>query len=202
MSAHLECGDDAHTSSISVTMVSLTAIEDTMTALNTTIAFGLLLPFASVAHAEGEVFPPPTTLLSSDFDTSTLPKESISRPTMSNGLPHHVEARLIADHQSIAPGAELQLGIWLEQDDEWHTYWKSPGTIGKPTLIDWRLEVGEGDAVEELDVSVSDHEYPIPTSSINLVSYPMDMKIRSCSYQRLHLPESLDSDTLFVKRRR
>ena len=99
---------------------------------------------------------------------------------MSNGLPHHVEARLIADHQSISPGVEIQLGIWLEQDDEWHTYWKSPGTIGKPTLIDWSLEIGEGDTVEELNVSVSDHEYPIPTKvRPNLVSCPMDTKIPS-----------------------
>ena len=61
---------------------------------------------------------------------------SVSRPTMSNGIPHHVEVRLISDHQTVAAGTAIQLGIWLEQDEEWHTYWKSPGSIGKPTLID------------------------------------------------------------------
>lgn len=169
-----------------------------MTAFKTALAFGLFIPFATVAHAEGDVFSPPNQTALSDFDTSTLPKESVSRPKMGNGLPHHVEVRLIADHQTVEPGLEVQLGIWLEQDEEWHTYWKSPGTIGKPTFIDWRLEIGEGDTVEELDVAVSEHEYPIPTKfdQSGIVSYGYEDSVLLVS--TVTLPESLESDTLFV----
>ena len=151
-----------------------------MTAFKTAISIGLFLPFASVAQAGGDVFPPPNHTTISDFDTTALPEGSVSRPTMSNGIPHHVEVRLVSDHQTVSAGTELQLGIWLEQDEEWHTYWKSPGSIGKPTLIDWRLELGEGETAEELNVAVSDHQYPIPTNLISQVSYLTAMKILYC----------------------
>ena len=169
-----------------------------MTALKTALAFGFFIPFTTVAHAEGDVFSPPNQTTLSDFDTYTLPKGSVSRPTMGNGLPHHVEVRLIADHQTVEPGLEVQLGIWLEQDDEWHTYWKSPGTIGKPTLIDWSLEIGEGDTVEELDVAVGEHEYPIPTKfdQSGIVSYGYEDSVLLVS--TVTLPKSLDSDRLFI----
>ena len=101
-------------------MVSLTAIEDTMTALKTAISIGLILPFSTIAHAEGDVFSPPNHSSLSDFDTSALPKESISRPLMGNGLPHHVEVRLIADHLSIAPGIEVQLSIRMTVNADSH----------------------------------------------------------------------------------
>ena len=167
-----------------------------MTAYTIAISVGLFLPFARVAQAGGDVFPP-LTLRPSMILIQPISKESISRPTMSNGIPHHVEVRLISDHQSIAAGTELQLGIWLEQDDEWHTYWKSPGSIGKPTLIDWRLELGEGDT-QRKNVAVSDHQYPIPTKldQSGIVSYGYEDSVLLVS--AVTLPDSLNGDTLYV----
>ena len=170
-----------------------------MTALKTALTFALFLAFATVAQAGGDVFPPPNYSSLSDFDTTNLPEGSVSRPTMSNGIPHHVEVRLLSDHQTVAAGENIQLGIWLEQDEEWHTYWKSPGSIGKPTLIDWRLEIGKGNTAEELNVAVSDHQYPIPTKfdQSGIVSYGYEDSVLLVS--TVTLPESLNSDTLFVK---
>ncbi len=164
-----------------------------------TIAFFCTLLFTpSPAFADGDVFPPPTESIVLTLDTTTLPKSAISRPTMSNGIPHHVEVRLLSDHTSVTPNTDLQLGIWLEQDEEWHTYWKSPGSIGKPTLIDWRLELGDGDQAVEIDAPVSDHTYPIPTKfdQSGIVSYGYEDSVFLTA--AVTLPETLDSDVLYV----
>ena len=164
-----------------------------------TASFGLIVSFIGSAFADGDVYPPPNHQVIPTFDATSLPSGAVSRPTMSNGIPHHVEVRLLSDHQRVAGGDEVQIGIWLEQDEEWHTYWKSPGSIGKPTVIDWSLEVGEGDTAEELDVVVSPHEYPIPTKfdQSGIVSYGYEDSVLLIS--TVTLPDELLSDTLFVK---
>ncbi len=158
-----------------------------------------LLSLVPNAEANGNVYPPPQTHTLSALDISQLPTSAISRPTLSNGVPHHVEVRLFSDHQQVHAGDTIQLGIWLEQDEEWHTYWKSPGSIGKPTVIDWSLELGAGNTAEELDVSVSDHQYPIPSKfdQSGIISYGYEDSVMLTS--SVTLPETLDSDLLYIK---
>ena len=67
-----------------------------------------------------------------DVDFTNLPKESSVRPIASNGEPHHVQATLFTDKSTIAAGETLRLGIHLEQDEGWHTYWKSPEILVDP----------------------------------------------------------------------
>ncbi len=152
----------------------------------------------NTAHANGDVYPPPVNSVALKLDTSTVQQSAISRPTMSNGVPHHVEVRLVSDHTDIVPGTDLQLGVWLEQDEEWHTYWKSPGSIGKPTLIDWQLELGTGDNAVEIDAPVSDHIYPIPTKfdQSGILSYGYEDSVFFTA--GVTLPDTLDSDVLYV----
>lgn len=53
-----------------------------------------------------------------------------------------VRARLIAESGAVEPGGKVWLGIHLEQDEGWHTYWKNPGDAGLPTSVSWQLPEG------------------------------------------------------------
>ncbi len=51
-----------------------------------------------------------------------------------------VRAELVAHApQGIAPGQSIQLGLLLEHQPDWHTYWKNPGDSGLATQLDWSL---------------------------------------------------------------
>ncbi|MEL6350002.1 MAG: protein-disulfide reductase DsbD domain-containing protein, partial [Myxococcota bacterium] len=101
-----------------------------------------------------------------DVDFSSLPSSAAVRPEIGD-TPHPVLARLIADKQTVAPGDTVRLGVHLEQAEGWHTYWRSPGEIGKPPEIAWGLP---GDA------TASAHVFPIPHryDEQDIVSYGYD----------------------------
>ena len=50
-----------------------------------------------------------------------------------------VQARLIADSQSVVPGQSVQIGVELVIPAGWHVYYEEPGDSGKPTSIEWTL---------------------------------------------------------------
>ena len=51
-----------------------------------------------------------------------------------------VRAELVANApDGIAPGQSIQLGLLLEHQPEWHTYWQNPGDSGLPTQLNWSL---------------------------------------------------------------
>ena len=54
----------------------------------------------------------------------------------------HVEAELVADKASAAPGQPTLVGLKLRMAEHWHTYWKNPGDSGLPTRIKWTLPPG------------------------------------------------------------
>jgi thiol:disulfide interchange protein DsbD len=53
----------------------------------------------------------------------------------------HVEARMVGESTHIQPGTPYRLGLLLDHDEGWHTYWKSTAT-GYATSIDWELPEG------------------------------------------------------------
>ncbi len=53
-----------------------------------------------------------------------------------------VKAQLIASVQSVAPGAEIYLGLNQKIIPHWHTYWINPGDSGNATTIEWTLPAG------------------------------------------------------------
>lgn len=65
----------------------------------------------------------------------------------------HVTAELVAERAAVAPGETLQIGLLLQHQPKWHTYWRNPGDSGLPTKIDWQLPVG---------ASVGPIEWPAP----------------------------------------
>ncbi len=86
-------------------------------------------------------------------DFSMLPASASVQKFDSEGRPHPVHARLLLDHEKVAPGQHVRLGVHLTQKEGWHTYWHSPGDIGLPTDIQWSLPPG---------VSASPYLYPVP----------------------------------------
>ncbi|MCR9141260.1 MAG: protein-disulfide reductase DsbD family protein [bacterium] len=54
----------------------------------------------------------------------------------------YTRARLVSAHRRLAPGASFYIGLELEMDPLWHTYWKNPGDSGLATSIRWQLPAG------------------------------------------------------------
>ena len=65
----------------------------------------------------------------------------------------HAKLSLIKDHSSFIPGTSINMGLKIEMDEGWHTYWKNPGDSGGPIEITWDLPDG---------FSASDIQWPTP----------------------------------------
>jgi thiol:disulfide interchange protein DsbD len=65
-----------------------------------------------------------------------------------------VRAELVAHApEGVAPGKPLWLGLKIEHQPHWHTYWKNPGDSGLPTTMEWQLPAG---------VTAGDIQWPTP----------------------------------------
>ena len=54
----------------------------------------------------------------------------------------HTRASLKADAATLRPGSTVTMGVLLQMDPGWHTYWQNPGEAGLPTQIVWTLPAG------------------------------------------------------------
>lgn len=54
----------------------------------------------------------------------------------------HLQSRLVAETTAAVPGTQLTLGLLLEHDPHWHTYWRNAGDSGLPTELDLTLPDG------------------------------------------------------------
>jgi len=65
-----------------------------------------------------------------------------------------VRAELVAHApDGVAPGKPVWLGLAIEHQPHWHTYWKNPGDSGLPTTLVWTLPAG---------VAAGDIAWPTP----------------------------------------
>lgn len=79
-----------------------------------------------------------------------------------------VRAELLAHApQGIEPGQPLWLGLQIQHQPQWHTYWKNSGDSGKPTELRWTLPAG---------LVAGDIEWPVPHKIpvANMVNYGYD----------------------------
>ncbi len=74
----------------------------------------------------------------------------------------NVEARLLSSHSTIQPGQTFTIGLQLEMDPTWHTYWINPGETGLPTTL--KLDLPEGFVAGDL-------QFPIPKKFITDFGY-------------------------------
>ena len=67
-----------------------------------------------------------------------------SAPAQSAVTPpgRHVTASLVSETDAVAAGRPLTLGIRLQMQTGWHTYWRNPGDAGLPTRARWTLPAG------------------------------------------------------------
>lgn len=65
----------------------------------------------------------------------------------------HVRAQLVSEHLALVPGQSMQVGLLLQHEPHWHTYWMNPGDSGLPTTIEWHPPRG---------FSAQDITWPLP----------------------------------------
>lgn len=66
----------------------------------------------------------------------------------------HVTAELISEQATAKAGEPSWIGLRLEMEPHWHTYWRFPGDSGLPTKVEWKLP-------EEWKISAP--HWPIPS---------------------------------------
>lgn len=54
----------------------------------------------------------------------------------------HAIAELVQETNTVTPGSSPWIGLRLELEKDWHTYWKNPGDSGLPTKVEWTLPDG------------------------------------------------------------
>jgi thiol:disulfide interchange protein/DsbC/DsbD-like thiol-disulfide interchange protein len=65
-----------------------------------------------------------------------------------------VRAELVAHApEGLGPGKPMWLGLKIDHQPHWHTYWKNPGDSGLPTVLEWTLPAG---------AKAGDIEWPTP----------------------------------------
>jgi DsbC/DsbD-like thiol-disulfide interchange protein len=69
---------------------------------------------------------------------AVAPAAAVSDPDTAR----HVRVSLLADTDGIAPGRPLLVGVRLQMDGGWHTYWRNPGDAGLATRLRWSLPEG------------------------------------------------------------
>ena len=62
-------------------------------------------------------------------------------------------AQLVADHSAVQPGQTLRVGLKIDHQPHWHTYWRNPGDSGLPTTVAWTLPMG---------AKISEIQWPAP----------------------------------------
>lgn len=78
----------------------------------------------------------------------------VAAPSAARGQQQEMAvASLLADVASIQPGTPFTLGLLLEIEPGWHTYWKNPGDSGAATSV--QLQLPEGFEASEL-------AFPVP----------------------------------------
>jgi thiol:disulfide interchange protein DsbD len=76
----------------------------------------------------------------------------------------HTKASLVAETDGVQPGRPLTVGIRLQMEPGWHTYWRNPGDSGLPTRVKWTLPPG-------FEAGELRWPYPISFTTGLLVSY-------------------------------
>lgn len=63
--------------------------------------------------------------------------------------------QLVPETTAIVPGQPFRVGLFIQHQPGWHTYWRQPGIVGVPTSIAWELPAG---------FTAGELEYPEPES--------------------------------------
>lgn len=53
-----------------------------------------------------------------------------------------LKLRLVPETTAIVPGQSFRVGLFIQHEKGWHTYWRQPGIVGAPTTLEWQLPEG------------------------------------------------------------
>ena len=103
----------------------------------------------------------------------------------------HVVAELVAAQSAVQAGQTVWVGLKIDHQPHWHTYWRNPGDSGLPTTVSWTLPMG---------ASIGDIEWPVPKRLPvgPLVNYGYEDEL--ILPQRLTVPSSIFPGTKLVLR--
>ncbi len=102
---------------------------------------------------------------------------SAEEPPFGPQTDQHVTAELVAETSTVRPGETARVGLRLEHEEKWHTYWKITATGYSPSL---RWELPDGFEAGEIQWTV-----PRPYESLGYVEYvyedevllPVDIRV-------------------------
>ncbi|MCU4677622.1 protein-disulfide reductase DsbD family protein [Catenovulum sp. 2E275] len=79
----------------------------------------------------------------------------------------HIQVALISEYQDLNPDQQNWIGILLEPETHWHTYWQNPGDSGEAPQMSWTLPDG---------VNAGEIKWPLPQkiNVAHLVNYGYD----------------------------
>jgi thiol:disulfide interchange protein DsbD len=102
----------------------------------------------------------------------------------------NVEASLLSERASVAPGVPFHVGIRMKIHRGWHIYWKNPGDSGLPPRITWTLPKG---------FVAGPIEWPIPHRSAenDLMTYGSDRDV--ILPVRITPPGTLEGDSITIQ---
>jgi DsbC/DsbD-like thiol-disulfide interchange protein len=96
----------------------------------------------------------------------TLVLIAVSSPNLQalpTAVPHGT-MELVAEHESIQPGRNFQVGLKFQLEKGWHIYWINPGDAGQPPVVTWNLPPG-------LSAGEMIWPYPKALSAFSLVDF-------------------------------
>lgn len=112
-----------------------------------------------------------------------------------------VAARLISGVEAVGQGESVPLGLDVQLEPGWHTYWRSPGMAGLPPQIQWKLDAAAVASPEAANLGDAALLYPAPErfadSGMETIGYkehvvfPIDAKLNHPG-QALELRPSVD----------
>ena len=81
----------------------------------------------------------PARLLFAVFALLLVPARALlAQPVQSD----HVTTELVAETRTIEAGRPFWVGLRMQMDEHWHTYWVNPGDSGMATTLTWELPPG------------------------------------------------------------
>ena len=72
------------------------------------------------------------------------------------------DLKFVAAVSAIQPGVPFTVALHIRHEEGFHTYWKAPGIVGLPTMIEWKLPPG---------FSAGPIEWPSP-ELVDMASHP------------------------------
>ncbi len=93
-----------------------------------------------------------------------------------------LKLQLVPEVTAIVPGESFRVGLFIQHEKGWHTYWRQPGIVGVPTSITWTLPA---------DFKAGPLEYPEPEATkmfqIKAQGYERDVLLQT----KIEAPASL-----------